>query len=122
MQICYWNMEYTLGSTFPRKNKFDFFLLFYSHDFSICKTDRFHYKSWRDWRRRNQEIRLMVKHRSDEDHFKTLEIWINRRDGNNNRTSIPEIPPRMNRWTSWLGMPPAHTSESIFAIHQTSFV
>ncbi|KOC65842.1 E3 ubiquitin-protein ligase MARCH3 [Habropoda laboriosa] len=64
----------------------------------LIVTIRFHFKSWQRWRRRNQNVKLMVKHKSGRILSRELQIksfWDVGQDSNNNNSV------HSNRFTAW---------------------
>ncbi|XP_023246165.1 E3 ubiquitin-protein ligase MARCH3-like [Copidosoma floridanum] len=80
-------------------------------------TMRFHYKSWKQWCRRNQEVKLLAKCKlSDEDRKKAL----NRQQRGGER---PASTSELDRLCGWFDFSFSRRPEPIFNFHQqTTFV
>ncbi|KAG7210683.1 hypothetical protein KM043_012187 [Ampulex compressa] len=95
------------------------FMLVATYCLWLVVTVRFHYKSWRQWCRRNQDVKLVVKHKSDRPNHEETRIkayWMIRQDRNNNDSG------HTNRFAAWFLASFTNNDDPLYTLQQTSFV
>ncbi|XP_043279590.1 E3 ubiquitin-protein ligase MARCHF3-like isoform X1 [Venturia canescens] len=97
----------------------------------FCATVRYHYRSLQEWREKNQDIKLLVKHRTDEEIKNAIPLMNKSKElrmQDENSAPRPMLafttPPRRHRFAFWLGASFNETNrDPVFLVHQmTTFV
>lgn len=79
----------------------------------LLVTLRFHYKSWKQWRKRNQDVKLLVKHKTAES--VSVKSSMNEQDRNNNNNSTSGT---IIRFATWFGIPLSINGGSVYSVEQ----
>ncbi|XP_015607304.1 E3 ubiquitin-protein ligase MARCH2 isoform X2 [Cephus cinctus] len=92
------------------------FMLVATYSLWLIVTIRFHFKSWRQWRQRNQDVKLLVKHKmADGLESKYLDNNIKEEEV---RINTLERLSTIFRLISWLGLPFGYTNDPSFDVQQ----
>lgn len=93
----------------------------------IAFISRFYYRSLREWREKNQDVKLLVKHCTEEarkNAILSMKESKGRRlqDRDNSRSMTVVVNPRQHGFASWFGANFSHTSDPVFLLQQATFV